>query len=163
MRRAALTPIVAGLLGISGWIASWMLIEQTGEGTRNVGGLSEGNLRAIQNPATILLLIALSTTSQRCRLVAVGKAGVVITTLALGVVLAGNVVEFGLWGQGPLDSQDPGAALFFTGLLVLAVGVLVLAAAALTAVLRRSAINPAGSELESSDEPPLHTRKARHG
>jgi hypothetical protein len=123
---------VAVLLGAADWIATWLLIEETAVGTSQVAGLSEGNLRALQNPATVLLLLALSATwrhyaSRRGELQA---AALTVTALALAVVLVGNVVEFGLWGEGPLESQDPGAAIFFTGLLVLAVGLVLLAISA---------------------------------
>ena len=120
---------VAVLAGATDWIVTWLLIGETAEGTRDVAGLSEGNLRALQNPGTVLLLLALSATrrhygSRRGELEA---AAFTVTALALAVVLVGNVVEFGLWGKAPLESQDPGAAIFFTGLMVLAVGLVLLA------------------------------------
>jgi hypothetical protein len=123
--------LVAGpvLLGAADWIATWLLIGETAEGTREVVGLSEGNLRSLQNPGTLLLLLALRGAWRRYRprRKELGTAAFAVTAIALAVVLLGNVVEFGLWGEGPLDSQDPGAAIFFTGLLVLPFGLVLLA------------------------------------
>jgi hypothetical protein len=55
----------------------------------------------------------------------------------------GNIVEFGLWGNGPLDSQDPGAAIFFTGLLFTTFGLVMLVAAATRAVWHHARRGPA--------------------
>lgn len=134
--------LVAGAvaLSIADWIATWLLIDQTAEGTKQVAGLSEGNLRALQNPGTGLLLLALGVAWRRysSRLGDVGTLGFGLTALALAIVLVGNIVEFGLWGEGPLDTQDPGAAIFFTGLLVLPLGVVLVAVAAARTAWRRA-------------------------
>jgi hypothetical protein len=60
---------------------------------------------------------------------ALAKAALVTTFVALILTLVGNVVEFGIWGKGPFDSQDPGAAIFFSGLYLLMLGLGILVAA----------------------------------
>jgi hypothetical protein len=62
----------------------------------------------------------------------------VITFLALTLTLVGNIVEFGIWGEGPLDSQDPGAAIFFSGLYVLLLGLILLLASGVYALWRHA-------------------------
>jgi hypothetical protein len=134
--------LIAGTVALAAtdWIATWLLIDQTAEGTTEVAGLSEGNLRALQNPGTLLLLLSLRTGWRRygARRGEFGTAGFTITALALVIVLVGNIVEFGLWGDGPLDSQDPGAAIFFSGLLVLAFGLVLLSQAVMRSAWRRT-------------------------
>jgi len=56
--------------------------------------------------------------------------GVRATALAiagLGLMLAGNVMEFGLVGTSPIESEDPGFFVFTLGLLATAGGLAVLA------------------------------------
>jgi hypothetical protein len=139
-RRVAWLIAAAVALAAADWIVTWLLIDHTAEGTREVTGLSEGNLRALQNPATLLLLLALRAGWQRygSRLGELGTSGFTITALALAIVLVGNIVEFGLWGDGPLDSQDPGAAIFFSGLLVLTFGLVLLSLAVMRAAWERT-------------------------
>ena len=136
------TAVIAGVVSLAAadWIATWLLVDQTAQGTRKVIGLSEGNLRALQNPATLLLLLALRAAWQRrrSRLGELGAAAFAVTALALALVLVGNVVEFGLWGDGPLSSQDPGAAIFFSGLLVLTFGLALLCLAVMRAAWKRT-------------------------
>ena len=138
--------LIAGAVALAAadWITTWLLIDETAQGTTEVGGLSEGNLRALQNPATVLLLLALRACWQRygSRLGELGSTGHAVTALALSLVLVGNVVEFGLWGDGPLDSQDPGAAIFFSGLLFLCCGLALLALAAVRAAREQSRRRP---------------------
>ena len=62
----------------------------------------------------------------------------IITAVALAVVLAGNIVEFGIWGDGPVDSQDPGAAIFSSGLLILMFGLVFLRLAIVRSAWGRS-------------------------
>ena len=132
--------VAALLLAVADWVVTWALIGETAQGTREVAGLSEGNLRALQNPGTLLMLLSLRAAWRRYRLSLgeLGGGGFTVTAFALVVVLVGNLVEFGLWGEGPLDSQDPGAAIFFTGLLLLVFGVVMLAISAVGALLRRA-------------------------
>lgn len=132
-------PVAALLLAVADWVVTWVLIGETAEGTREVAGLSEGNLRALQNPGTLLMLLLLRGAWRRYRLGLgeLGGGGFAVTAFALVVVLVGNLVEFGLWGEGLLDSQDPGAAIFFTGLLFLVFRVM-LAMSAVGAPLRRA-------------------------
>lgn len=139
-RRGARLIAAAVLLACADWIATWLLIDQTAEGTREVAGLSEGNLRALQNPGTLFLLLALRAAWRRygSRLGELGTASFTITGLALAIVLVGNIVEFGLWGEGPLDSQDPGAAIFFSGLLVLTFGLVLLSLVVMRAAWERA-------------------------
>jgi len=117
---------------------TWLLIEETAEGTKKVSGLSEGNLRAFQNPGTLLILVAIAHVWRRFRLHLpdLARAGLVITFVALTLTLVGNIVEFGIWGEGPLDGQDPGAAIFFSGLYVLLLGLILLLASGVYALGR---------------------------
>jgi hypothetical protein len=58
--RAIWLLVAAAVLGSADWAMTWLLIVETAEGTREVGGLSEGNLRAFQNPGTLLILLAVA-------------------------------------------------------------------------------------------------------
>ena len=139
-RLVAWLLVAAAVFGAADWIATWLLIGETAEGTKEVAGLSEGNLRALQNPATVLLLLALRGTRRRYgpRLGELGRTSFAVTAIALAIVLVGNIVEFGLWGAGPFDSQDPGAAIFFTGLLFLMFGLMLLVMALAGTAWRRA-------------------------
>jgi hypothetical protein len=130
--------LVLVVLGAANWAVTWFLIGETAEGARKVAGLSEGNLRAIQNPGTLLILIVIANAwgRFRLRLPALARLALAITFLALTLTLVGNVVEFGIWGEGPLDSQDPGAAIFFTGLYVLQFGLILLVVSGVYALCR---------------------------
>jgi hypothetical protein len=139
-RRGAWLIAGAVALAATDWIATWLLIGQTAEGTTDVAGLSEGNLRALQNPGALLLLLALRAAWRRygARLGEMGTTGVAVTAVALVIVLVGNMVEFGLWGDGPLDSQDPGAAVFFSGLLILVFGLTLVSMAVMGSAWQRT-------------------------
>lgn len=143
-QRFLLLIVGALLVAIADWVATWLLIDETAQGTREVAGFSEGNLRALQNPVTVLVLLTFRPAWRRygSRLAELGRAGFILTAFVLGVVLVGNIVEFGLWGEGPVNSQDPGAAIFFTGLLFLPFGVVLVAAAVARAVWRQTRSGP---------------------
>lgn len=63
--RAIWLLAAAVVIGAADWTITWLLIGETGEGTKKVAGLSEGNLRAIQNPGTLLMLVVVAYVRMR--------------------------------------------------------------------------------------------------
>lgn len=126
------------VLAVADWAVTWSLITETDEGTREVAGLTEGNLRAIQNPGTLLFLLATGFAWRSVRIHLPGLATYALagSFLALVIILVGNIVEFGIWGEGSIESQDPGAAIFFSGLYLLMLGLTLLLASGFHALFR---------------------------
>lgn len=124
-RRAGLALIVGGLV----WTASWFLNALTEDGARTVLGLGEGELRALLNPALVLLAGGIWVFYVRFGGFAGGLGLLGATTVVVGLLgmLVGNIVEVGLWGEGFLDAGwrlfVPAALLCLAGLLLLGVAV----------------------------------------
>jgi hypothetical protein len=112
--------VAAGLLV---WVLSWLANGQTEEGNVTYLGLTEGEWRALLNPGTVLLALGAWY----------GLRGAArwVTLMGLGIVLAGNVVEFGVWGDALW--VDGGWLIFLLGCLVTLAG---LALALLSTVWR---------------------------
>ena len=109
--------------GLLVWVLSWLANGQTEEGNVTYLGLTEGEWRALLNPGTVLLALGAWY----------GLSGAVrwVTLTGLGIVLAGNVVEFGVWGDALW--VDGGWLIFLLGCLVTLAG---LALALLSTVWR---------------------------
>ena len=109
--------------GLLVWILSWLANGQTEEGNVTYLGLTEGEWRALLNPGTVLLALGAWY----------GLRGAArwVTFTGLGIVLVGNVVEFGVWGDALW--VDGGWLIFLLGCLVTLAG---LALALLSTVWR---------------------------
>jgi hypothetical protein len=121
---------LAAALGGLVWTASWLLNGQTAEGNRAVLGLTEGNYRALLNPALLFFILGLVATYRRrgARFGRLGLVGLVVAFLGYTLFLVGNVVEFGLIGV-PWQ-PDLGWAIVLPSFLVIPLGMLLLGVAA---------------------------------
>ncbi len=92
---------LAAMLGGLMWTGSWLLNAQTLEGNRAFLGLTEGNYRAMLNPALLGMLFGLvgMYALHARRFGKLGKIGFAMSFLSLAMGLVGNVVEFGLIGE----------------------------------------------------------------
>jgi hypothetical protein len=110
--------------GLLVWVLSWLGNRQTEEGSVTYLGLTEGEWRSLLNPGAVLLALGawygLRGAARR------------VTLTGLGIVLVGNVVEFGVWGDG--SWVDGGWLIFLLGCLVTLAGL----ALALLSTVRRS-------------------------
>ena len=115
--------ILGGLLWTASWLLNVSLTDSSGEGTRL--GFTEGNARAILNPAIPLIIIGVLA-FQRClerRPSVSGARGAALATIVgLLLLLTGNLLEFGAYGTSPVEREDPGFAVFSLGLLVTLIG-----------------------------------------
>jgi len=115
--------ILGGLLWTASWLLNVSLTDSSGEGTRL--GFTEGNARSILNPAIPLIIIGVLA-FQRClekRPSVSGAGGAALATIVgLLLLLTGNLLEFGVYGTGPVESEDPGFAVFSLGLLSTLIG-----------------------------------------
>ena len=106
--------ILGGLLWTASWLLNVSLTDSSGEGTRL--GFTEGNARALLNPAVPLIIIGVLA-FQHCleRRPSVSGAGgtALATIVGLLLVLTGNLLEFGVYGTSPVESEDPGFAVFY--------------------------------------------------
>jgi hypothetical protein len=109
-------PMLAAAVVLAGlaWAVSWGFNGQTADGSLTVLGLSEGGWRAILNPALGVLLVAalawvrIDPHPTRMALL-----------LGFGILLAGNLLEFGLVGRPtPLAAVGPYAFAVGAGLAV---------------------------------------------
>ena len=109
--------------GLLVWFLSWLANGQTEEGNVTYLGLTEGEWGALLNPGTVLLALGAWY----------GLRGAArwVTLMGLGIVLAGNLVEFGVWGNALW--VDGGWLIFLLGCLVTLAG---LALALLSTVWR---------------------------
>lgn len=125
-RTTAAAAVAAALV----WVAAWAISGATDEGNREALGLTEGQARALMNPALAVFLLALRAVhaEQREGARRLSAAGALLTAAGLAVALAGNLVEFGVTGEGV---SVWGWAPFVLGILVAAVGLVVLGAARL--------------------------------
>jgi hypothetical protein len=122
-RRSALALIVGGLI----WTVSWFMVALADDGTAL--GLGEGEWRALLNPA--LVLIAGGAWAFYVRFggfaAGLGLLGTATVIGALAVMLAANVVEVGLWGEGWSDAAwrvfVPAGLVCVVGLLALGVAI----------------------------------------
>ena len=115
--------LLGGLLWTASWLLNVSLTDSSGEGTRL--GLTEGNARAILNPAILLIIVgvlAFQRWVERRPSVSRAGAAALVTILGLLLLLTGNLLEFGVYGTSPLQSEDPGFAVFSLGLLVTLIG-----------------------------------------
>lgn len=104
-------------------------------------GLTEGTARALLGPALVLASVGLWTLLRRYR-AHTGRpaaAGVLLAQIGLLLMLAGNVVEFGLVGR---ETGTDGATLLGAGALVSLAGLL-----GLGVVLIRAHVPPPWSSL----------------
>ena len=115
--------IVGGLLWTASWLLNVSFTDSSGEGTRL--GFTEGNARSILNPAIPLIIIGVLA-FQRClerRPSVPGASGAALATIVgLLLLLTGNLLEFGAYGTSPVESEDPGFAVFSLGLLITLIG-----------------------------------------
>ena len=90
----------AAIFGGIVWVVSDLLQSQTAEGNRAVLGLTEGNYRAILNPALLLIALGLFGLYRvhKSRLNTLGLIGFWVTGMSLTAWLIGNVLEYGLFG-----------------------------------------------------------------
>jgi hypothetical protein len=127
---------LAALLGGLVWTISWLLNSQTAEGNQTALRFTEGHLRAMLNLPLLLLLAGLvglyRLYAGRCG--KLGTLGFGLTLLGMALLLAGNVMEFGLLGD-PTD--DRGWVLVVLSFLVIPVGMLLFGIA-----VRRASVLP---------------------
>ena len=117
------------MLGGLVWTVSWALNVAQQDDPDPLLGLGEGNLRAFLNPAVLLIMpgvLALRSRHGGPRGTSAG-AGAAAAELGLALVLAGNIVEFGLYGNQIFEREDPGFFAFTVGVIVTAYGLAVLA------------------------------------
>lgn len=123
--------IVAAVLGGSLWTVSWLLnvslTNSSGEETRL--GFSEGEARALLNPAIVLFAFCVVALRQRFAspVSAQGTLAPALAIAGLALMLLGNLMEFGFVGSSPIESEDPGFFVFTLGLLATAGGLATLA------------------------------------
>ena len=121
----------SALLGGSLWTLSWLLnvslTNSSGEGTRL--GFTEGAARSVLNPAIALFTVCVIVLYQRVGSWANGSGfwAPALAIAGLGLMLAGNLMEFGLVGTSSIESEDPGFFVFTLGLLATAGGLAALA------------------------------------
>ena len=119
------------LLGAAFWVAAWVLIAQTQDGSVAVLGLSERGWRRSLDPSTLMLMTGLLGfhAANRQRYGRLGLAAFAIAEFGFALVLIGNVIEF--WIGGLLYAEVPGGfvptdhigwAVFLVGLLVVFAG-----------------------------------------
>jgi hypothetical protein len=116
------------VLGGAMWTASWILADSTADGTRDVFGLSERGWRTVLlNPAMLLCMAGVVGfhAKQTGRSGSIGKSGFAICLLGLGTMLLGNIIEFWV-SELFYGTQQPGWAVFWCGLLLLPIGLLLL-------------------------------------
>ena len=116
------------VLGGAMWTASWILADSTADGSRDVFGLSErGWQTLLLNPAMLLCMAGLVGFhgKQARRSGIIGKRGFAICLLGLGTMLLGNIIEFWV-SELFYGTQQPGWAVFWCGLLLLPIGLLLL-------------------------------------
>jgi hypothetical protein len=121
-RWGSIALIVGGLV----WTISWFM-----SGLRDdaVLGLEEGRWRALLNPALVLLAGGIWVYYMRLASAAAGLGLLATAIVELGLVgmLVGNVLEFGLLGEGflaePPDLFVPAALVTIAGLLLLGVAI----------------------------------------
>ena len=115
--------IVGGLLWTASWLLNVSLTDSSGEGTRL--GFTEGNARSILNPAILLIIVGVLA-FRRClerRPGVSGASGAALATIVgLLLLFTGNLLEFGAYGTSPIESEDPGFAVFSLGLLITLIG-----------------------------------------
>ena len=115
--------ILGGVLWTASWLLNVSLTDSSGEGTRL--GFTEGNARAILNPAILLIVVGVLAFKRHLeRHPSVSGAGraALATSAGLLLLLTGNLMEFGAYGTSPIESEDPGFAVFSLGLLITLIG-----------------------------------------
>ena len=123
---------LAAMLGGLMWTGSWLLNAQTLEGNRAFLGLTEGNYRAMLNPALLGMLFGLvgMYALHAERFGKLGKIGFATSFLGLAMGLVGNLVEFGLIGE---VTRSIGWFIMFPMFFVWPFGMLLFGLAALSA------------------------------
>ena len=134
-RWGSIALIVGGLV----WTVSWFM-----SGLRDdaVLGLEEGRWRALLNPALVLLALGVWVFYVRLGSSAAGLGllATAIVELGLAGMLVGNVLEFGLLGDG---FADAGTGIFVPAALATVVGLLLLGVAIVrTGVVPRESSMP---------------------
>ena len=117
---------LAAMLGGAMWMASWILVSFTEEGTRAVLGLSERGWRTLLlNPAMLFFVAGLVGfhRKQRERSGRLGKMGFVVGLLAVVMMLLGNVAEFWVF-ELFYGTQQPGWAMMGVGFMMLPIALL---------------------------------------
>jgi hypothetical protein len=117
-RRALALGVIAAAVA---WAVAWGFIGETRDGSVAVLGLAEGEWHAILTPALAAVLAAVIAWAAVRR----GPAGAMMV-VGIGAMLAGNVLAFGLVGQGT-PVADGGAVIFLAGaaLATIAPGVMI--------------------------------------
>ena len=143
MRERTITlGALALITGGVGWAVLWFLVAFTDGGAERVLGVSEVGWRALLNPVLLALAAGVLVFAMRLasRAGGLGFLSTVVVELGLLAMLAGNVAEFGLWGDGFAES---GWTVFLAGALVAVVGLLLMGVAIVqTGLLPRAASLP---------------------